>query len=182
MKTVVVSVLLVVAVATGCSRQASSPMQPAVRVVSSVPADGATAVRLDAGVTLDFGTAVNRGTVEGSVHLLAEPDMFSVCPDPSMGSHGTMESVMNDTNMLSHMDQVHATAGRFSWNAAGTVCTFQPDSLMLPQARYMVHMSGGMFEMMRQMGVGMMGGRMNTTGDMMLHFQTTTASDHAGHH
>jgi hypothetical protein len=157
-------------------------MQPTMRVVSSVPADGATAVRLDAGVTLDFGTAVNRGAVEGSVHLLAEPDMFSGCPDPSMGSHGTMESMMDDTNMLRHMDQVHATAGRFSWNAAGTVCTFQPDSPMLPQTRYMVHMSGGMMEMMRQMGVGMMSGQMNPAGDMMMHFQTITAGDHAGHH
>jgi hypothetical protein len=182
MKTIVVSVLLLAALAAGCSQHSSSMMQPSMRVMSSVPADGATAVRLDAGVTLDFGTAVNRGTVEGGVHLLSEPDMFSECPDPSMGSHGTMESVMNNTNMLSHMDQVHATAGRFSWNAAGTVCTFQPDSLMLPQTRYMVHMSGGMFEMMRQMGVGMMGGQMNSGGDMMLHFETTTADDHASHH
>jgi hypothetical protein len=157
-------------------------MQPAVRVISSVPVDGATAVRLDAAVTLAFGTAVDRGAVEGSVHLLAEPDMFSGCPDPSMGSHGTMESVMDDANMLRHMDELHATAGRYSWNAAGTICTFQPDSLMRPQTRYMVHMSGAMLEMMRQMGVGMMDGRMNTAGDMMLHFQTTTAGDHAGHH
>jgi hypothetical protein len=182
MKTIVVSALLLAAVVTGCSQHMSSPMQPAMRVVSSMPADGATAVRLDAGVTLDFGTAVNRGAVEGSLHLLAEPDMFSACPDPSMGSHGTMESVMNDTNMLLHMDQVHATAGSFSWNAAGTACTFHPGSLMLPQTRYMVHMNGGMMAMMRQMGVGMMGGQMNSAGDMMLHFETMTADGHAGHH
>jgi hypothetical protein len=108
--------------------------------------------------------------------------MFSSCPDAVMGSHGTMESVMDDENMLRHMDELHATGGRYSWNPAGTVCTFQPDSLMGPQTRYMVHMSGAMLEMMRQTGVAMMGGRMNTSGDMMLHFQTMTADDHGGHH
>ena len=175
--------LFVLAIATmGCSRDASSPMQPVNNVVRSVPADGATGVRLDAGVTLDFGAVVDRDAVERGVHLLAERDMFSLCPDPAMPSHGTMESVMNDPTMLQHMDAVHATPGQFSWNAAGTSCTFEPDSLMGVQTRYMVHMSGAMLEMMRQAGVGMMEGRMNTPGDMMLHFQTVSADDHGGHH
>jgi hypothetical protein len=60
--------LVVLAVATiGCSRQASSPTQPATKVLTSVPADGATGVRLDAAVTLDFGAVVDRGAVEPSL-------------------------------------------------------------------------------------------------------------------
>ena len=182
MNTRIVALLVLAVATTGCSRQASSPTQPLTKVLTSVPADGGTGVRLDAAVTLDFGAAVDRAAVERGVHLLAERDMFTSCPDASMGSHGTMESVMDDENMLRHMDELHATGGRYSWNAAGTVCTFQPDSLMGPQTRYMVHMRGAMLEMMRQTGVGMMGGRMNTSGDMMLHFQTMTADDHGGHH
>lgn len=182
MNTRIVALFVLATATMGCSRQASSPMQPVNKVIGSVPADGATGVRLDAAVTLDFGAVVDQAEVERGVHLLAERDMFSLCPDPAMPSHGTMESVMDDPSMLQHMDAAHATAGQFSWNAAGTACAFQPDSLMGPQTRYMVHMSGTMLQMMRQTGVSMMDGRMNTSGDMMLHFQTMTADDHGGHH
>ncbi len=182
MNTRIVALFVLAVAAVGCSRTATSPMQPAAKVVSAVPADGAAGVRLDAAVTLDFGAVMDQAAVERGVHLLAERDMFSQCPDPSMRSHGTMASVMDDRDMLQHMDATHATTGDFSWNDAGTVCTFQPDSLMGPQSRYMVHMSGAMLEMMRQMGATMMGGRMNSSGDMMLHFQTMTADGHGGHH
>ncbi len=178
-----IATLLVLAVATiGCSSRSASPTRPVAMALTSVPADGATGVRLDAAVTLDFAAVVDQDAVVGGLHLIAEPEMFSGCPDSSMGNHGTMESVMDDANMLRHMDDFHAAGGRFSWNDAGTVCTFQPDSLMRPQTRYMVHMTGAMMEMMRRTGVAMMGGRMNSAGDMMLHFQTTTADAHAGHH
>lgn len=182
MNTRIVALLILAVVTMSCSRIARSPMQPATQVIGAVPADGSTGVRLDAAVTLDFGAVVDRAAVERGVHLLAERDMFSQCPDPSMQNHGTMASVMDDPNMLQHLDTTHATTGEFSWNAAGTACTFQPDSLMGPQSRYMVHVSGAMLESMRQAGVSMMGGQMNTSGDMMLHFQTMTADGHAGHH
>ena len=182
MTTRIVSVLLLAVLATGCSRKPSSPVQPVTKVIVAAPVDGATNVRLDAAVTLDFATAVDRDAVENGVHLIAEPDMFSGCPDTTMGSHGTMESVMDDANMLRHMEAVHAMAGSYSWNAAGTACTFQPDTLMRAQTRYMVHLSSAMLERMSRNGVNMMGGRMNTAGDMLLHFMTTTADGHAGHH
>ncbi len=178
-----ISILLTLAILSiGCSRDPSSPMQPTMKVLTSTPADGATGVRLDAGVTLDFGSVVDQGAVEQGVHLLAEPDMFSDCPVASMESHGTMESVMDDEVMMRHMDDQHATRGRYSWNTAGTACTFTPDSLMRPQTRYMLHMSHEMLTMMSQAGVDMMRGRMNSSGDMMLHFQTTTLDGHGGHH
>ena len=125
---------------------------------------------------------MDRTVVERGVHLISEPDMSASCPDSSMGSHGTMDAVMNDPSMLGHMDAFHATHGRFSWNASSTTCTFHPDSMMRSQTRYMVHLSGPMLEMMNRMGGAMAGGRMNSAGDMMLHFRTTTADDHAGHH
>lgn len=182
MNTLSFTLLALATLIVGCSRESSSPMQPAMKVLTASPADGATNVRLDAVVTLDFGAAMNTDAVERGLHLLAEPDMFSGCPDPTMGSHGTMDSAMDDANMLRHMVEQHGSTGRYSWNESGTACTFKPDSLMRPQTRYMVHMSGEMLNMMSQAGVGMMRGRMNSAGEMMLHFQTTTLDDHGGHH
>lgn len=178
--------LLLVLVA-GCSqRTASGPTQPAgpasPAVLSVTPADGATSVRLDGGVTLDFGAAVDRSSVESGFHLVSEFDMTGSCPDPSMGSHGSMDEVMADPNMMAHMSEAHETPGSFSWNAAGTACTFMPESQMRSQTRYMMHMSGAMLERMRETGVGMMDGRMTAAGEMMLHFQTVTTDDHEGHH
>ena len=179
-RVILLSLLAVLAV--GCSARTTTPTQPMSRALQIVPADDATGVRLDAAVRLDFGVAVDRSAVEGGVHLISESDMSAGCPDSSMAAHGTMDAVMNDPSMLAHMNAFHATRGRFSWNAPGTVCTFQPDSLMRPQTRYMVHMSGAMLEMMSRMGGSMAGGQMNGSGDMMEHFRTTTAVDHAGHH
>jgi len=182
MTTRMITVLLLAALAGGCSRHASDAMQPATALLRVTPGDGATSVRLDAAVTLDFGTVVDRSIVEQGVHLIGEPDMFTNCPDLSMGNHGTMNTVMGDPRMLQHMDTFHSAKGSFTWNDAGTTCTFGPDSLMRPQTRYMVHMSGGMVEMMQQMGGSMMGGQMNKGGDMMVHFQTMSGDGHAGHH
>lgn len=182
MNTRIVILLVLAVTAVGCSSKTYTPTQPVSRILTTVPVDNATEVRLDAAVTLDFGTGVDRAVVERGAHLIAESDMFSVCPDTSMGSHGTTESMMDDAGMLQHMGASHATAGSFSWNAAGTACTFRPESLMQPQTRYMVHMSSEMLGMMRAAGVSMMDGRMNTAGDMMLHFRTIPADEHDGHH
>ena len=164
----------------GCS-SGDHPTQPASSVVQFVPADGATAVRLDSGVTLTFGAPVERGAVERGFHLISETDMSGPCPNSSMGSHGSMDSIMNVPGMLAHMDSVHATRGSFAWNDAGTICTFKPDSLMQPQTRYMMHMGGGMMGTMSRMGGMMPAGQMTGSGDMVTHFQTMTSDDHAGH-
>ena len=175
---------LLILLSAGCSkRTATMPTQPAAAAVLKVtPADGATAVRLDAGITFDFGVAVDRPAVETGFRLISEADMSGSCPDASMGSHGSMNAVMADPVMLAHMDAVHATRGRFSWNDAGTACTFVPDSLMRPQMRYMMHMSRPMLDMMAGMGGTMGPGQMTGSGDMVAHFQTITDGGHAGHH
>ena len=162
-----------VLVAATCSKDSSSPLSPAATELRITPADGATAVRLDAPVVLEFGLAADRPTVESGLYLMSEADMTTgPCPDTTMGPHGTMLAMMGDTTMLHHMEQFHATHGHFTWNTAGTVCTFQPDSLMRPQMRYLVIMSGTMGRMMQSMGGRMSGGSMNGWGDWMVHFQT----------
>ena len=164
----------------GCSDRSGT--MPAVKVLRISPADGATGVRLDSPVVLDFGVPVTRSTAERGFHLISESDMQGSCPVSSMGPHGTMDSIMNDPAMLAHMDEYHATHGRYDWNSAGTVCTFKPDTLMAPGTRYMAHMSGEMLDMMERMGGGMMDGGMSPGGDMMVHFQTMASDEHAGHH
>jgi len=183
MLTRVVLLSVLTGLTAGCSQQSSSPMRPSSPSVLQVaPADGATAVRLDAGVQLSFGVAVDRSAVERGFHLISEANMTGPCPDSSMGTHGSMDNIMGNPSMLAHMDAVHATHGGFSWNAAGTSCTFMPDSLMRPETHYMMHMSREMLDMMGQMGGSMGGGHMTGSGDMVAHFQTMTSDDHGSHH
>lgn len=92
---------------------------------------------------------------------------------------------MADSAMMRHLDERHATSGAFSWNAAGTQCTFQPSGWMTPTTRQMVHvgrgvteiLGGSMDDMMDSHGSGMM------SSDMFFHFTTMDASGgHDGHH
>ena len=183
MLTRVVVLALALGSIVGCVRSTENMMQPTPsRVLQIAPSDGATGVRLDTGVTLDFGVAVDRSAVENGFHLISEADMGGSCPDTSMGAHGTMDTIMNDPNMMAHMDAVHATRGRFTWNSAGTTCSFKPDSLMRPQTEYMMHMGSGMIAMMDKMGGAMGAGHMTSSGDMVAHFMTMTSDDHSGHH
>lgn len=178
------SLSLVVLALAGCSK--GSPDVPTMPASSAVlranPADGATEVRLDAAVSLDFGVAVDTDAVENGFRLISEADMSGSCPDPTMAAHGSMDAVMADPAAMAHMDAYHATRGSFSWNETGSACTFTPDSLMRPQTRYMMHMGRDMIEMMNRMGGSMGDGPMMGSGDMALHFRTTTADDHSGHH
>ncbi len=174
----------------GCSMDATSPgamMRPASAVVVVRPADGETGVRLDAAITLTFAAPMDRDVVERDLHLISERAMpGSSCPDSATMTHGDMTHCMADSSMMRHMAAYHATPGSFSWNSAGTVCTFQPDSMMMPVARYMIHMGREMMSMMETMGAGgTMGGHGSgaMSGHMMLHFTTMdTTGGHGGHH
>ena len=190
------TIVLITALAAlgGCSERGSMPTTPAVAPALRVaPLDGATGVRLDAPVVLDFGIQVAPSVVASGVRLISEYDMNVNCPDSTMGPHGSMDMVMSDSTMLRHMAQFHATPGHYAWDAAGTVCTFRPDSLMRGMTRYMVYMSGAMLQIMQHMGGsmmsggGMMGGgtmsgSMMRDGAMVAHFTTMSADGHAGHH
>ena len=189
LRMIAVAVLTLVPL-SGCSRQSSAPMAPPPAAsLAVIPADGAAGVRLDAGVQLAFGTPVDRAVVERGFHLISEYDMTSApCPDSAMGPHGTMSMVMSDSTMVRHMDDFHATGGSFTWNQAGTESAFQPDSMMRPQTRYMVHLGREMVQMMESR-MGSMGGMAGhgsgmMAADMMVHFTTmdTTGGGHEGHH
>jgi hypothetical protein len=167
----------------GCSDR-SSTTAPTVSTLRVTPANGATSVRLDAAVVMDFGLTVDRGTIQGGFHLVGEDQMMDpdACPDPSMDHHGTMEHTMADSSRMRHMNEYHSTPGMFRWNEDGTLCTFTPDSLMHSGTRYMIHMDGSMVRHMERMGHGMHDGTMGPTGDLATHFQTMSQDGHGGHH
>lgn len=163
-------------VLTGCSQdQAMEPSRP---VLSIQPADGAAGVRLDTSVLLQFGVPVDRDVIERSFHLLRESSMNdSLCSgDPSVP--GDMAEMMEDGAMMEHMLQSHAASGSFQWNG-NTECSFQPDALMEPSTRYMIHMGREAMEMMSGMS---MAGHRGMQGEMNMHFTTVDATGHESHH
>ncbi len=174
----------------GCSKNSTTgedTTAPSANLIVS-PSDGQSAVRLDAAVALTFAKPVDRAVVERNFHLISQQAMAdSLCPDSTMLSHGGMMTIMADSSMMRHMDQVHAARGRFTWSGDSTLCTFRPDSMMTPRMQYMIHMGGEMMQMLeRRMGsMGMMDGHGTgmMSNDMMYHFATmdTTGSGH-GHH
>jgi hypothetical protein len=177
----------------GCTSDHHTSMitDPGSTNFTTIPADGAIEVRLDAGITLTFSESVDKSVTERGLHLISESDMAdSTCPVNMAMGHGNMDMAMGDSSMMDHLDEYHSTGGRFYWNGDNTECTFQPDSMMQSGMRYMVHMGSEMIQMMEdRMGdMGMMGGHGSgmMSADMMLHFQTidTTAvgSGHDGHH
>lgn len=181
---------LILAVLAGCSKDSRSPAaptKPSAPAVTVSPGDAETGVRLDATVTLTFAKAADRAVVERGFHLLSERDMAdSLCPDTAM-VHGSMDSMMMDAGMMTHMDQWHHAPGSFSWNETSTQCVFTPQAWMDSQTRYMIHLGEEMVQMMESGmgGMGSMGGHGSgaMSGHMMLHFTTMdTAGGHDGHH
>lgn len=185
---IVITALLAGSLLAGCSKDSPmSPGLPGKAPLSVSPADGGIGVRLDAAVTLTFAAPVDRNLVERELHLISERAMArSGCPDSATMTHPDMAHCMADSAMMRHLDAYHAIPGRFGWNAAGTVCTFRPDSMMTPLARHMIHMGRGMMDMVEsRMGGGRMGnhGSGMMSGHMMLHFTTMdTSGGHDGHH
>jgi hypothetical protein len=187
LKSLAVAATLTIGV-LGCSKESSSPSGTTPQANLTVnPADGQANVRLDAGLTLTFARSVDRAAVERTVHLISERAMAdSLCPDSSMMPHGGMNNVMMDSSMMQHIDQVHATRGRFTWNVNSTECLFRPDSMMTPGTQYMIHMGAEMMQMMRtRMGeMGTMGGHGSGVmrNDLLVHFSTMDTSGTGGGH
>jgi hypothetical protein len=186
-----VATALVLAIA-GCSKDSSSPVQSVdATPLSTTPGDGANGVRLDAQISLSFATPVEKAVVERDFHLISERDMAdSLCPVSTTMAHGNMTMTMTDSGKMHHLDQIHSTRGRFSWNSDSTRCTFAADSLMTPRTQYMIHLGREMMEMIeRRVGSAKMmsghgSGMMNS--EMMFHFSTIdttgTGGGHNGHH
>ena len=159
----------------GCSK--SSPTGPSNQAVTIVPADGATGVPTDLPITMSFGVAVDRGTVERGFHLISEYAMTNhACPDSLWHYHGSMGMVMGDPGRMHHMDEFHSTTGQFDWGANETYCRFRPDSLLRSRTQYMIHFDRDMVNMMESR-MGHRGGMGDhhpgmMSGDMMFHYTT----------
>ena len=154
------------------------------------PVDEQQNVRLDGVITLTFAKPVDRKTVERDFHLLSERDMAdSLCPVGQAMNHGMMSTTMMDSMKMNHLMQQHRTDGKLSWQS-DMQCIFRPDSMMMPNMQYMIHLGEDMMRMMeaRMGSMNMMGnhGQGMMQEQMMYHFRTmeTTklGSGHASHH
>lgn|GEM_PF-1150528 len=192
-----------VVVITNCNK-ADSPIaaNTTAQPYQVTPADGTTGVNLGQTIKITFAKPVERGTVERDLHLLSERSMGdSLCPMATKMGQGMMSGTMMDDVMQpgmmsgAMMDTLqmrqHRIRGTFTWNRDSTICTFKPDSLMMPQTQYMIHFGQQMMQMMERRignmdmmagyGTGMMG------NEAQFHFWTAdttkdTGSGHNGHH
>lgn len=183
--------VIILILAPGCSNDDHASMMTSTTLpgFTVAPPDGATDIRLDAGFTFTFAKPVDRGITERSVHLISEKDMAdSTCPVNTMMGHGMMDMAMMDSMKMNHLMDRHSTRGYFQWNGDSTSCTFRPDSMMMPNMRYMIHMGRDMMQMMgdRMGNMGAMGGHGSgmMSRDMMYHFRTmgSTGDRHEDHH
>ncbi|MDI6802728.1 MAG: hypothetical protein QME58_02630 [Bacteroidota bacterium] len=193
MNTKILFTLIVVAVGiSACSKDSTSMMgslQNANIIVE--PKDGTAGVRLDAGITISFAKSIDRAVVENNLHLISQFAMAdSLCPISDSMGHGMMDNVMMDSMKMNHLMSQHRSSGQFQWNGNNTQCILQPDSMMMPNMRYMIHMGSEMVKMMEsQMGnMNMMGnhGTGMTASDMFFHFTTIDTTQvgtgHDSHH
>lgn len=184
-------ILLTALFIAGCNTQNDSMMtNQSEQTFSMYPADNQTEVSVSDVIILSFSKKMDREVVEKNFHLMNKQALIdSLCPNRgTMQNHGTMEMVMNNSAMMTHLDSVHSISGSFFWSSDSTKCTFKPDFLMAPGTKYMVHLNTPMVEMMEQrMGeMGMMGRQgMSGMKDMMFHFTTKnsgSSGDHSTHH
>jgi hypothetical protein len=189
---IIITTIALALIIVGCSKESTSPLNgPQTDNFTVDPKDGAAGVRLDAGITFSFAKSVDRAVVENNLHLISEFAMAdSLCPISDSMGHGMMGNAMMDSMKMNHLMSQHRTAGKFQWNGNNTQCILQPDSMMRPNMRYMIHIGSEMIKMMEsQMGnMNIMGnhGTGMTANDMFYHFTTMDTTQigtgHEGHH
>jgi hypothetical protein len=192
MNKILIAVVIVISlVVAGCSADNGASMMTNTNTskFTVTPPDGATGVRLDAGITMSFEKPVDRDVVEWSLHLFSQQDMMdSTCPMSAMAASGMMDSAMVDSMSMNHLISSHGTPVHLEWNSVSTVCIVRPDSMMMGDMRYMIHLGPDMMQMLEaRMGdMGMMAGHGEgmMARNMMIHFQTMSASSgvHDDHH
>lgn len=170
---VIIVALMAGTLVAGCSDDSSSPLFPAATLVRVSPNEGATGVGLDVAVTLTFSAPVSREMVQRELHLISEWAISdSMCPDSATMHHPDMDHCMADLEIMHHLDRYHSTAGDYSWNQAGTECSFHPSAGMIPGTQYMIHMGPDVTHMADDTMHGMMGGHGGYGREMMLRFTT----------
>lgn len=199
MKSIAFSIIVIlISVVVGCQDTTTMMDNQQNSSLTVSLTDGSTNVRLDAAITFTFGKSIERSIAERNIHLISERDMAdSLCPagdsmghgmmDMGMMGHGMMDSTMMDSTMMNHFITRHNTRGKFQWNSNNTQCTFSPDSMLMPNMQYMIHMGREMMQMMesRAGDMNMMSGHGSgmMSNDMMYHFRTmdTTQNGGGGH-
>jgi len=135
-------------------------------LVTVTPADGATSVERNVGITLSFVITPERSVVMSGFHLISSQALDSLRGMGMMGSM-TMMDVMEDSAAMGYLDEYHSTPGQLTWSDDDRQCVFQPDSILIPNGEYMIHFDQTMISMMDQRADSM---------NMMMHFQQTTAN------
>ncbi|MBL7995730.1 Ig-like domain-containing protein [bacterium] len=203
MKTLCAILTTALVLILGCNREEVRSDEP----LAVMPFEGATSIKRDANITLTFDKPVNPATLEKNFHLMTYQDMEMILDSMMSGtSMMTMDSCRMDS-MMTMMDSV-SMMGKFTWNQNNTECVFDPDSLMMTNREYTVHLGREMMQsigmnhgdgMMSDDNENMMGGMMDGTtggmmgnesgmdGDMMIRFTTGDAveddsGDHDSHH
>lgn len=156
------------------------------RAFSISPDDGATNVALNKNVILNFDTPMVRSVAQKNFHMMMSSKMQGI--SDSMMTYMGMMGMMSHNDSLSIYDGMmrmmdsNTMHGTFMWNSNSTQCTFDPDSLMIANTPYAMHIGREMMTMTGMMqGNGMMsnenhgimgnaGGMMH--GDMMIYFTT----------
>lgn len=187
---IVITSIFLATLLMACKGNSVSPETAATSPLAISPQDNESNVGISSGVTLAFTQKVDPSAVERGLHLISSTALIdSLCPVSRTMQHGSMSSVMNDTMLMSHLESVHSLSGKFYWSSDSLYCTFRPDSALMTNTRYMIHMDRAMVQMMssRLGNMGTMGRQeMNGMEDMMFHFTTagttSTGGGHNGHH
>ena len=154
------------------------------------PADNQATVAQSTSITLTFNTAVDKSIVEKNFRLMNERSYVdALCPVSSTMGHGSMATSMMDSMKMNHLDSLHGLKGTFVWSADSKVCTFMPDTLLLPGIQHMVHLREPIAKMMESnlgsidmMGRSGMGNGMGITFHFFTRSNTNSSSGHDSHH
>ncbi len=142
------------------------------------PDNGETNIEINKTVALAFDSPMDKSVVQRNFHMMTKQKMQTV--SDSMMLYMGMMGMMTHGDSLTIYDGMRRMMGNwmmrgtFTWNSDSTGCTFDPDSLMMANTQYAVHMGREMMKttdgnMMQ--GTGMMStgnhGMMGNAGGMM---------------
>jgi hypothetical protein len=129
----------------GCSKDNSdvtgNNSAQAPEILNIVPADGASNVQRNSGISIKFNMPMDTLSVMTNFHFSGGAGMHEWMDSLEYNQiHGGMGNMMNMEHMMHWMDSIHI-GGEFRWNYTMDSCSYEPDSLM-PNTEYMIYMNG----------------------------------------